>query len=365
MPIPPPTKIETNFKFPFIPSLNGLRGVAVLAVMLFHIQAPHMQGAYIGVDIFFVLSGFLITTLLISEYDTLGRINLKNFYMRRALRLLPALLFLLIVFMLYSLIAFDRPTVFSNLKDSLISLFYIANWTRAFGLNIPDMLGHTWSLSIEEQYYIIWPLTLILLTRFISSRKWLSISVFFLALVSWLIRILLLSSGSSIDRVYNGLDTRMDSLLIGCTLGVLLASGLLRRLQENKSFKLSVHYILAPISVAGLAIVIIFTHLHDPSLYYWILFVVEIFTALLVLDILTPGQSLIKRLLEIRVIVWVGSISYGLYLWHYPIMKIVAGLQMNVQIKIFLAFFFSFLAATISFYLIEKPILRLKSRYKQ
>jgi peptidoglycan/LPS O-acetylase OafA/YrhL len=245
-----------------------------------------------------------------------------------------------------------------------MTLFYIVNWIRAFGINRPELLGHTWSLSIEEQYYILWPATLIVLTWFIRSRKWLATIIFSMALLSWLTRILLLLNGSSIERVYNGLDTRIDSLLVGCVLGVIVASGLLEKLHTLKNFNFMVHYLLTPISVAGLVLIGIFTHWRDPNLYYWILFVVELFGVLLILDILTPGKSLIKKFLELRVLVWIGSISYGLYLWHYPIIRVVdfylGHLKMNTAIVIPL----TFIIATFSYYLIEKPILRLKKRYR-
>ncbi len=355
---------DNTFKFSFIPALNGIRGIAIIGVMVSHLVLEGFVGAYIGVDLFFVLSGFLITTLLLKEYDTNGFIKLKYFYMRRIIRLLPALLFILVILMGFCYFKISVPTPLENFQDFLMSLFYIANWTRAFGLDRPDLLAHTWSLSIEEQYYILWPLTLLLLMRFVKSRNRLAAVIFVMALLSWLTRILLLAGGSTIERVYNGLDTRVDGLLIGCVLGVLVASGIIKKLNKRRLFNHVVHYFLTPLSLLVITLVVLYINWDEYRLYYWVLFLVELAGAILILDILTPGLSILRWFFNLRVLVWIGSISYGLYLWHYPIYRIVYSYQADYNLSLFLKIFLSFLMATISFYLIERPVLKLKKRYK-
>ncbi|MFW9929612.1 MAG: acyltransferase family protein, partial [Candidatus Thorarchaeota archaeon] len=182
---------KEKFRFGYVPQLDGMRGIAVLAVIAFHAGISFMPGGFIGVDIFFVLSGFLITSLLIREYDKYKDINFKHFYIRRALRLLPALILLLILFSVLSVFFLQWTQAKSNLEDALIVLFYVANWARAFHIHGAGWLGHAWSLSIEEQFYILWPITLIFLLKRIHSRR----NIFYLVLIfaglSWLLRLIL------------------------------------------------------------------------------------------------------------------------------------------------------------------------------
>ena len=131
------------------PGLDGLRGTAILSVMAYHAQTPFFRGGFIGVDIFFVLSGFLISSLLVSEFDRCNAVSLKNFYMRRLLRLAPALIGLLVIFCVASSLFLSAQKANSNYIDSLIALAYLSNWARALSIHPPDFLGHTWSLSIE------------------------------------------------------------------------------------------------------------------------------------------------------------------------------------------------------------------------
>ena len=152
----------------YVPALNGMRGLAVLGVMLTHAISGnrYFNGGFIGVDIFFVLSGFLITYLLVREYDCNNQqISVLNFYARRVLRLGPALLAMLLVFVGGGWIFFDLQRATSNSIDALITLFYAANWARAFDIHAPRLFGHAWSLSIEEQFYLLWPIMLIALLR--------------------------------------------------------------------------------------------------------------------------------------------------------------------------------------------------------
>src|SRR5947199_8533215 len=181
-----------------------MRAVAVFLVMAEHLGYVH--GGALGVDIFFVLSGYLITAILVSEFSVTGEISLIKFYARRALRILPAVLLLLIAINIFAAV-FQTAAEASRVRwDSLGSLFYIANWLRAFGHDI-GILGNLWSLSIEEQFYLIWPVTLLFL---LSLRLNLNKIIFITALAIVLVnadRIYLYQGIESFDRIYNGLDT--------------------------------------------------------------------------------------------------------------------------------------------------------------
>lgn len=220
-----PTVEKMAFQLKQSPALTGLRGGAVLLVMLFHADVPMLRGGYIGVDIFFVLSGFLISSLLIEEFHASGTINIKHFYIRRLLRLAPAVLLLLAIFSLLSFLFLSPERSSRNLIDALIALTYMSNWARAFSIHPPDYLGHTWSLSIEEQFYIFWPLTLVLFLRLSPRLSHVAVLILAIALASAGLRIFLLAEGASFFRLYNGLDTRADALMIGCALAAFFHGG--------------------------------------------------------------------------------------------------------------------------------------------
>jgi len=354
-------KLDNKKKFGYVPELDGMRGVAILAVMIFHAGAPFLQGGFIGVDIFFVLSGFLITSLIINEYDSSSSLNLKNFYMRRLIRLAPALFLLLLVFTLLSALLLSKDKAQSNHIDTIISLFYMSNWARAFSIHPPDYLGHTWSLSIEEQFYILWPLTLLGLLRTFTNRWVIAFIAFSFAISAWLLRIYLIDNGSSFERLYNGLDTRADTLMMGCALGVILSSGLLsNKIQLVLSKWLS---ILAPCVILCLVFISITMTWTNPKMYYWVFFAVEIFTVIILLHLFVNRDSFIHKLLSMKWIVWVGSISYGLYLWHYPIYRVMKSLDYSGYEVITYGTFITFMVSMLSFYFLEKPILKLKRKF--
>ena len=245
-------------------------------VMLTHARyrAPYLQGGSIGVDIFFVLSGFLITYLLVREHDRHGhRISLWKFYARRALRLGPALVLLLIVLALGGCLFFDPETARSNLIDVAITVVYAVNWARAFDIP-PKLLGHAWSLSIEEQFYLLWPLILIVMLRAISSRQRIATVILLGAVVSYLWRVALALQGASVQRLFNGLDTRADSLLVGCALGLVLGSNLIR--EEIRPVIAAKLKLVAPLTSTAIAVTVLFSNWKAAHVYYWLLGVIEV-----------------------------------------------------------------------------------------
>lgn len=342
----------------YLPQLDGLRGVAIVAVMLFHAGISNFGGGFIGVDIFFVLSGFLITTLLVHEYQMHGSVSLRNFYMRRVLRLLPALLILLLVFCLLSSLLLDSTDARSNYVGALIVLFYLSNWARALSLHPPFALDHAWSLSIEEQFYVLWPVILILmLTTLKKPKHVLALTVSF-ALASWFLRVYLTTAGSTVERIYYGSDTRADALMVGCALGVFYDTRFWKQLKVGRFSR----YITILATVCGLCLLVFVCRANwrQGYMYYAGFFAVEILTVIVLTEILTNTKGLICVALQTKFIVWVGSISYGLYLWHYPIFRLFRSHGYETWIIATAGSAITFIVASISYYFLERPVLRLR-----
>ena len=340
--------------------LDALRGIAVILVFLFHAKVESFDGAFIGVDIFFVLSGFLITLLILQEHQIKGSISLKKFYIRRALRLLPGLVFLLMVFLAFVNFRFHDPaTKLRQAEDALIALFYAANWTRAFDLDRPDLLGHTWSLSAEEQFYVIWPLFMLFLLRMTAFVR--STGIAGLFFLSWGWRLILLSQGASWNRLYNGLDCRADMLLAGCLLASLWHAGYLDFFARSRFFLRTI-VVLASIC---LAIMSSFADWQKSALYLWQYPLLALATAIIILEIVASPDAAFSRLLNRRWLVWPGKISYGIYLWHYPVIVLLEqeAIIQNRNVQVLTAALVSLFFATFSWYAVERPFLRLKSRF--
>ena len=285
-----------------VPALNGIRGVAILAVIAYHFFG--LPGGFFGVDVFFVLSGFLITTLLLEEYSRESRISLPNFYARRARRLMPALFALLFLTGLFAWIA--PATAGVRFEGIAATLGYGANVIRMLGHPLPLELTQNWSLSQEEQFYLVWPALLILvlgLRTQVRRLAWLLLAAGF-AVAVW--RVALVASEGATGRVFFGPDTRSDGLLLGCSLAAAYSSGLLSLSRLERAAK------LAP--AALITLLAAFT-MSAHALAYTVGFpLVEVCSALLIAACLTSRA----RILEWRPLVWLGAISYSLYLWEGP-----------------------------------------------
>lgn len=343
-----------QFQLAYAPALDGLRGIAILAVMLFHAEILWFKGGFIGVDIFFILSGFLITSLLVQEFDKAGTINLKNFYMRRILRLVPALILLLAVYCLIVFSFLSEESATKHYIDAFISLFYLSNWARAFNFHPPDFLGHTWSLSIEEQFYILWPITLSKLLQFKKNRWQVLLFTFLIALSAWVLRCYLALNEASLQRLYNGLDTRADSLMAGCVLGTLLSSSLLSAQIKQALSK------WVPCCSFFSAVLLLFLFYEGDwqnlKMYYFYFIAIEILVVIVILDIFINKESLVGKILSVKALVWIGSISYGLYLWHYPVYRILFTLGFKQEMVATIGTLLTFLVAICSYYFLEQPI---------
>jgi peptidoglycan/LPS O-acetylase OafA/YrhL len=342
------------FHLGYLPALDGLRAIAVLMVIFWHLGLPGWKGGFLGVDVFFVLSGFLITTLLVEEWELTGAIGFKRFYLRRALRLFPALALLLIV-----------TAPFVDHSWTLVAIAYVSNWALAFGFIQFSPISHLWSLAIEEQFYLVWPILLVGLLRARVSRLKIVGVAGVLALASAGEKMLLWTSPGSWIRLYHGSDVRADALLVGCILALLLAWGML---PGTVWFRRAVQIAALP-ALVGVGYLAVTATIGMPFLYRsGGLTLVAIGVGIMLLQTVVAPIRLVSAILEWPPIVGIGRISYGLYLWHFPI----AWLQhpwpfpfghIDSTTGLIWRLVLAFAAAGLSYILIERPALRLKLRF--
>jgi len=355
--------------------LDGLRGVAILLVMAFHLGP--VPGGFLGVDIFFVLSGFLITSLLMEEWQSSGAICLKQFYVRRALRLLPAFV-LLLIFCCLSI--FSLPTIeekWARLQETAVAACYLSNWPMLHQTSMP-LLGHTWSLSVEEQFYILWPTLLYGMLRLKFSRRQILMLVCCGIGASAALRLGLYhwhqnhgtDRATVIFRLYRGLDTRADALLAGCLLGLLAAWNLLPKSRRFIRWTGATSIL----SLIYLGYLVSCRRPEDSQYYHGLFTVVALMTAIILARLLSAPARFACRILESAPLVGTGRISYSLYLFHMPILHLImpVGLYLGnalgrfwgYTVLVLLVVGLSFLAAMLSYRFVECPFLRLKDRMR-
>ena len=339
------------FRLGYRPALDGLRGIAILAVLAIHTHHifgwPLLKGGNVGVDIFFVLSGFLITALLVEEWGETGAISLKSFYWRRALRLVPALLLLLVALYFVSDLLLSAVEADETRRAMPVAFVYASDLALAFFNIRLGALQHTWSLAIEEHFYLIWPLLLVAGLKFGIGRKRLVTITLLLALASALQRAVLHQLGASPVRTYYGFDTRADGLLIGCALGLSVCWGMV----HVRRFK----PLLAP-SLILIVVCMFATDYASPFMHLGGFTLLACATAVLIVNVVLSPSSYSRGLLEYGPLVWIGRISYGLYLWHYVVFKAVSFMPLSWPLKLCVAVAATFAVTSLSFYLFEEPI---------
>lgn len=334
-------------------SLDGIRGIAIVTVCLAHYGVPILQRGGFGVDVFFTLSGFLITSILLGEYGRSGDISFRNFYIRRLLRLFPALFCLLIVY--GTLVTLFGKNLSRHYGDIALVFFYVANWAGAAGLNRPGELGHTWSLSVEEQFYLLWPVILYLLIKKWGGKGLLAASLT-LTLLS-MSETFLMARSVPWWRLYYGFDTRAFTLLFGCCLAITFHFW-----KERIALSKPLEMVLPLLSFGGIALFMFRTDpfTSDPGFFSGPIFIIPVLTCGLIYVAVMPGFRFSKTILSTRALVYFGKRSYGLYLWHYWILNVV---NPRTLVTLFACAAASLVVTEVSYRFIEIPFLSLKYRF--
>ncbi|GAB3269124.1 acyltransferase family protein [Kineosporia babensis] len=337
------------------PALDGLRAFAVLAVMAFH-TSPAAHGGFLGVDVFFVISGYLITALLLREWARTERIDLKAFYLRRGLRLLPALLFMLAVTLPFAL-TWEQAELTVNPVAAVASvLFYVANWAS---VGVDGSIGiwtHTWSLSIEEQFYLIWPAVLIVVLARRRQPPARALAAVVTVIVAARVITWHFDGGS---WMYYATTSHCDGLLLGSLLAALLDRR--ETLFSSKGRSEAVAWL----GVAGLAALFATSYIEAASTFQWRLPLVALLSAMVVHHLATCTDGPMVRLLSLKPLVGIGAVSYGLYLYHYPVFMTVQSRGFSHPVQHLLEVSLTIGLTGFSWYLVEKPALRLKERLPQ
>jgi peptidoglycan/LPS O-acetylase OafA/YrhL len=354
-----------------LPGLDGLRGIAVLAVIIYHADVSLLVGGFLGVDVFFVLSGFLITSLLIDELTRTNTVDRARFYIRRIRRLMPAL-FLVLFFSVLVSGLFVLDAAYHVRRDLPWAITFVLNWSYLFfeqsyfvNISRPPLLQHLWSLSVEEQFYVIWPIMLIGLYKVKIGNLTPRVKIFtastVLAITStaWMIH-LSVSNGFPIpndpSRVYFGTDTHAMGLLVGCAAAALWRSDRLNeRLTPDRAAAMNGVGIL---SIAGLAYFFVFVSELNEFLYRGGFLVLSILTATLVIVAAHPGLKFGSRLGN-PVLKWFGDRSYGIYLWHWPIFVLMRSgidIQLPDPIAFVVKIAIVLVVSDLSYRFVEMPI---------
>jgi len=348
----------------YITGLDGIRAIAVIMVLAYHLKLALFKSGFLGVTVFFILSGYLITGILISEVEEEGTIDLKNFWLRRIRRLVPAVMSMAVVIIFVSAVV-NRIIFTKGCKDFLASVLGFNNWWQIFNkvsyfeaAGVPSPFTHCWSLAIETQFYLIYPLILLGIYKLVKSRgegrakRGLLFAgvTLLLALISVILMIVLFDPQQDASRVYYGTDTRAFSLLFGALLAILWEYRMVpRRLSA------SVNMVLGSVSFAVLLVMTIAINGSSNFWYRGGQFVGTILTVLVIYTV-SGRKTWLSRFLSNPVLKWIGDRSYSIYLWHYPIILLISkGIKASWWITL-IEIVLSVVLAELSYRFIETPI---------
>ena len=347
----------------YVSGLDGIRALSIILVLLFHGGFGWAAGGFFGVDSFFVLSGFLITALLVKEWAKSDTIILRRFWSRRARRLLPAVFVLLIGIAFYAWLVAPADSHAALRANSLSTLFYVANWHQIVSgqsyfaqAAVPSPLLHTWTLAIEEQFYLIWPLIVLGILKWRRSIKALLGFTVAAAIASAVEMALLFHPGSDPSRLYYGTDTRAQDLLVGAIVALVLSH---RGPAHTRRGKHSMS-LLVVVAMAGFTVEWTRLTTNSAMLYRGGFLLGDVLVGLVILGVVQVPHGLPARMLGWRPLAYTGKISYGLYLWHWPIFLTLTGTRTGLTgWSLFLprvAVTFAF--AITSAHFVENPIRR-------
>lgn len=349
-------KNRSNIQNNYIEGIDGLRAAAVLMVFAYHLKLPFAKGGLLGVTVFFVISGFLITRILITEIDSTGEINLKHFWVKRIRRLLPAIL-TMITALIFASAVFNRVLFTKACQELLPAVFGYSNWYQIFNqvsyfenAGAPSPLTHCWSLAIEAQFYVLYPLLLLFLARF-KERKKLTVGVTLgLAIVSLGMMWILFDPAKDPSRVYYGTDTRVFSLLFGSLLAQAVEWG-----DAEKKIPDIVRDVTGILSLAGLFGMMIMIDGYSSFLYRGGQGIASLLAVLVIFAVLNEN-SILNKVLGLNLPGWIGERSYGIYLWHYPIILLISNGKKSSWWMITIELLLTGILSVLSYYFIETPI---------
>ena len=348
----------------YITGLDGIRAIAVIMVLAYHLKLALFKSGFLGVTVFFVLSGYLITDILISEVEEEGTIDLKNFWLRRIRRLVPAVMSMAVVIIFVSAVV-NRIIFTKGCKDFLASVLGFNNWWQIFNkvsyfeaAGVPSPFTHCWSLAIETQFYLIYPLILLGIYKLAKSREegqakrgllFAGVTLL-LALISVILMIVLFDPQQDASRVYYGTDTRAFSLLFGALLAILWEYRMVPR-----KLSASVNMVLGSLSFAVLLVMTIAINGSSNFWYRGGQFIGTILTVLVIYTV-SGRKTWLIRFLSNPVLKWIGDRSYSIYLWHYPIILLISkGIKASWWITL-IEIVLSVVLAELSYRFIETPI---------
>ena len=347
---------------PYMPALDGLRALAVIAVLAYHADLRAAQGGFLGVDVFFVLSGFLVTALLLTERQRFGHFSLARFWGRRARRLLPAVAVLLgTVAVAVPLLAPDQGY---RLRGDLgAALAYVSNWRLIFeqqsyfqATGRPPLLQHLWSLAVEEQFYVFWPVLLGLGLRVTGRRRRVGAAAMLLAAGSTVLMAVLHDPTADPSRVYYGTDTRLAALLVGAALACFWPN---RSAKRRPLVPKPVLEVVGLAALGGLFLCVREVHQYRPGLYRGGFLGVALLAAVVVAVGASRRPTLVSRLLAQRPLVWLGKRSYSVYLWFWPVFMLTrphADVPLTGWPLLVLRVAITMALATASYRFVEEPI---------
>ena len=333
------------------PAIDGLRGIFALAVLTAHVNMTWLPHVHIVMDIFFTISAFLITITLIKNIEKNKKIALLTFTKRRLLRLYPALIFCVVPYTIAAYFLVDNFQFIIN--DAFLTLVYASNFSKLSNYVYPHFFGHTWSLAIEEHFYIIWPsfLALLLINR--AAWKYAVYLLLLIMLASIIWRLYLVNNGAEWSRLYYASDTRIDAFVVGGLLAFMQIK--LNTIYEKTVFFKNILILLSLCMFAAL-------YLFDPKISYYFIWqqpLVLFLSCALIFIMTRNDKNIIEKLFSSKVLQWTGVRCYGIYLWHWPIIwLLISKTDISKPLLFIIVLPFTLLMAWFSYKYIEEPILR-------
>ena len=358
-------------KAKYMPGIDGLRTLAVFAVVFYHLNFPFMPGGFLGVTLFFVLSGYLITDLLLNEWTINGKISLSNFWKRRAKRLLPGLFTLLLL--LGAFVTLFRPDLMQRFIPDLIpAILYYSNWWNIFyqvsyfqSFEAQPLLNHLWSLAVEEQFYIFWPILTLIGLKLFNKHKKIIVGIILLGALTSSFFMALLYNPDDPSRAYFGTDTRIFSLLLGAAAAFIFPSVRLKAMQL-KGLRLFALNFSGLLGLGAFLAFNIFTSQYDDFLYNGGMLLFSFCCVLLILSVVNQN-TFVSKVFGVPPLRWVGKFSYEIYLFQFPLIVLstptVNTVGINWGLSVLQIAGTMFLAWMVYFF-IGNPIRYRKSEYK-